>query len=95
MFEGLLRLPLDVKFHSTWILAPFLISVKMKHWVISYVVSDGLPVDPVSFLGGELANIILNKYGSIDYEWGISSASTDFVGHILYSKQYSLIYFSG
>ncbi|TFK31806.1 hypothetical protein BDQ12DRAFT_693512 [Crucibulum laeve] len=29
-------------------------------------------------LGGEVANIILNKYGDIDYEWGISSASTDF-----------------
>jgi hypothetical protein len=27
----------------------------------------------------EVANIILNKYGSIDYEWGIKSASTDFV----------------
>ena len=49
----------------------------------------------VTFLGGEVANIVLNKYGSIDYEWGISSASTDFVGYILYLKQYSLIYFSG
>lgn len=30
-------------------------------------------------VGDEVANTILNKYGSIDYEWGISSASTDFV----------------
>ena len=29
--------------------------------------------------GGEVANIVLNKYGAIDYEWGIKSASTDFV----------------
>ncbi|KAF9523772.1 hypothetical protein CPB83DRAFT_886687 [Crepidotus variabilis] len=29
-------------------------------------------------LGGEVANIVLNKYGAIDYEYGISSASTDF-----------------
>ena len=26
-----------------------------------------------------MANIVLNKYGAIDYEWGIKSASTDFV----------------
>ena len=31
-------------------------------------------------LGAEVANIVLNKYGAIDYEYGISSASTDFVG---------------
>ncbi|KAJ3568023.1 hypothetical protein NP233_g5984 [Leucocoprinus birnbaumii] len=34
-------------------------------------------------LGDEVANIILNKYGSIDYEWGIGSASTDF-GNVTY-----------
>ncbi|KAF9045487.1 hypothetical protein BJ165DRAFT_1477668 [Panaeolus papilionaceus] len=34
-------------------------------------------------LGGEVANIILNKYGAIDYEWGIKSASTDF-GNVTY-----------
>ena len=33
--------------------------------------------------GGEVANIVLNKYGAIDYEWGIKSASTDFVRHYL------------
>jgi hypothetical protein len=33
----------------------------------------------ISFPGDEVANIVLNKYGSIDYEWGIKSASTDFV----------------
>ncbi|KDR77128.1 hypothetical protein GALMADRAFT_66365 [Galerina marginata CBS 339.88] len=35
-------------------------------------------------LGGEVANIILNKYGAIDYEWGIKSASTDF-GNVTYA----------
>lgn len=34
--------------------------------------------------GGEVANVVLNKYGAIDYEWGIKSASTDFVRHLLY-----------
>ena len=36
-------------------------------------------------LGGEVANIVLNKYGAIDYEWGIKNASTDFVRHLLIS----------
>jgi amidohydrolase len=35
-------------------------------------------------LGGEVANIVLNKYGTIDYEWGIKSASTDF-GNVTYA----------
>jgi len=35
-------------------------------------------------LGGEVANIVLNKYGDIDYEWGIKSASTDF-GNVSYA----------
>jgi len=35
-------------------------------------------------MGGEVANIVLNKYGAIDYEWGIKSASTDF-GNITYA----------
>ena len=30
-------------------------------------------------VGGEVANITLNKYGDIDYMWGIKDASTDFV----------------
>ncbi|KAG6380178.1 hypothetical protein JVT61DRAFT_8267 [Boletus reticuloceps] len=34
-------------------------------------------------LGGELADVIRKQYGNIDYEWGISSASTDF-GNITY-----------
>jgi len=35
-------------------------------------------------LGGEVANVVLNKYGAIDYEWGIKSASTDF-GNVTYA----------
>jgi hypothetical protein len=31
--------------------------------------------------GDEVANIVHNKYGDIDYEWGIKSASTDFVSN--------------
>jgi hypothetical protein len=29
--------------------------------------------------GDELADVVLKRYGTIDYEWGIKSASTDFV----------------
>lgn len=35
-----------------------------------------------SHLGDEVANIVLNKYGTIDYEWGIKNAATDFVRHL-------------
>ncbi|KAJ3568027.1 hypothetical protein NP233_g5982 [Leucocoprinus birnbaumii] len=35
-------------------------------------------------LGDEVSRIMLNKYGSIDYEWGINSASTDF-GTVTYN----------
>ncbi|KAF5384097.1 hypothetical protein D9615_003262 [Tricholomella constricta] len=35
-------------------------------------------------LGGEVANIITAKYGAIDYEYGIKSASTDF-GNVTYA----------
>jgi len=35
-------------------------------------------------LGDEVGNIVLNKYGGIDYEWGIKSASTDF-GNVTYA----------
>jgi hypothetical protein len=34
-------------------------------------------------LGDEFAHIFKSKYGSIDYEFGISSASTDFVSSCL------------
>ncbi|KAJ8596037.1 hypothetical protein M405DRAFT_782165 [Rhizopogon salebrosus TDB-379] len=34
-------------------------------------------------LGDELADVVLKRYGAIDYEWGIKSASTDF-GNITY-----------
>jgi len=29
--------------------------------------------------GDELADVVLKRYGAIDYDWGIKSASTDFV----------------
>ncbi|KAJ7704398.1 hypothetical protein B0H17DRAFT_1193643 [Mycena rosella] len=35
-------------------------------------------------LGDEIAHIVRSKYGTIDYEWGIKSASTDF-GNVTYA----------
>jgi len=35
-------------------------------------------------LGDELANIVKNRYGCIDYEYGIAGTSTDF-GHVTYA----------
>jgi hypothetical protein len=29
--------------------------------------------------GDELVDVVLERYGALDYEWGIKSASTDFV----------------
>lgn len=40
-------------------------------------------------VGDEVANIVLSKFGSIDYEWGIKSASTDFVR--LYPRSKSML----
>ncbi|KAF8556613.1 hypothetical protein OG21DRAFT_1506366 [Imleria badia] len=42
-------------------------------------------------LGGELADVVRKRYGDIDYEWGISSASTDF-GNITYCMHVILPY---
>jgi len=42
-----------------------------------------------STVGDEVANIVLSKFGSIDYEWGIKSASTDFVR--LYPQSKSML----
>lgn len=36
--------------------------------------------------GGELADVVQKRYGNIDYEWGISSASTDFVSRVKTSR---------
>lgn len=33
--------------------------------------------------GGELADVVRKRYGDIDYEFGISSASTDFVSRTM------------
>jgi len=43
------------------------------------------------FAGDEVANIVLKKYGTIDYEWGIKRASTDFVNNFtcLFGRRYS------
>ncbi|KIM62892.1 hypothetical protein SCLCIDRAFT_779325 [Scleroderma citrinum Foug A] len=44
-------------------------------------IGNELVQNPV--LGAELADVVYKKYGTIDYEWGISSASTDF-GNVTY-----------
>ncbi|KAI6020159.1 hypothetical protein PISMIDRAFT_204265 [Pisolithus microcarpus 441] len=44
-------------------------------------IGNELVQNPV--LGTELADVVRKKYGSIDYEWGIASASTDF-GNVSY-----------
>ncbi|KAJ7337395.1 hypothetical protein DFH08DRAFT_657891, partial [Mycena albidolilacea] len=35
-------------------------------------------------LGDEVVHIVRSKYGDVDYEWGINSASTDF-GNVTYT----------
>lgn len=37
---------------------------------------------PTKFVGEEVARVTKGRYGAIDYEWGIKSASTDFVSAI-------------
>jgi hypothetical protein len=40
-------------------------------------VCSGLVLNIIS--GDELADVVLKRYGAINYDWGIKSASTDFV----------------
>jgi hypothetical protein len=67
----------------------FLIFVKIRLWVCHTKILQGIE-NLKRYSGGEVANIVLNKYGAIDYEWGIKSASTDFVrrfrciSHLIY-----------
>ena len=72
----------DVKYPLTIRRYPLLIFVKTKLWVRRIEILEGIK-RLISYSGGEVANIVLNKYGAIDYEWGIKSASTDFVCHLL------------
>jgi hypothetical protein len=46
---------------------------------------DDNPVIPPRFCtGAELSDVVRKKYGVIDYEYGISGASTDFVSVLVY-----------
>jgi hypothetical protein len=58
-------------------------------FISSHVIFAHWPIF-LAMEGGEVANIVLNKYGAIDYEWGIKSASTDFVSSLfsLLSKSF-------
>ncbi|KAI6020158.1 hypothetical protein PISMIDRAFT_675148 [Pisolithus microcarpus 441] len=47
------------------------------------VLSLGNELVQNSVLGEELADVVYKKYGTIDYEWGIAGASTDF-GNVTY-----------
>lgn len=45
---------------------------------------DGnLVISPRFRTGDELSNVVRKKYGVIDYEYGISGASTDFVSMLV------------
>jgi hypothetical protein len=49
---------------------------KQSTWY-EIAVCSGLVLNIIS--GDELADVVLKRYGAIDYDWGIKSASTDFV----------------
>jgi amidohydrolase len=51
--------------------------VKINNTLVAYDLRQN------TALGDELSNIVNNRYGFIDYEYGIASASTDF-GHVTY-----------
>ena len=59
--------------------------VRTRHlvclWLCTCNPSDGIRKDFLNPLniGDALAEIVKNRYGYIDYEYGIASASTDFV----------------
>ncbi|KAJ7672571.1 hypothetical protein DFH06DRAFT_1176795 [Mycena polygramma] len=53
-------------------------TVKVTHLAATYDLRQN------KALGDEVAHIVRSKYGDVDYEWGISSASTDF-GNVTYA----------
>jgi hypothetical protein len=80
MSKGPRRSQLDVKLQCPSNRNLFSTFAKIKHLVPSLqTFVDTKLIVPLRNLGAEVANVILNKYGAIDYEWGIHSASTDFV----------------
>jgi hypothetical protein len=82
MYTEPLHLLRDVKYPSNISGDLLLIFVKIELWVRQIKILTGIKRLKI-YPGGEVANIVLNKYGAIDYEWGIKSASTDFVRHPL------------
>ena len=42
------------------------------------------------FSGDEVARIVRSRYGEIDYDWGIKSASTDFVSELTWYHRHIL-----
>ncbi|KAI6126683.1 hypothetical protein F5141DRAFT_1186064 [Pisolithus sp. B1] len=55
------------------------------------VLSLGNELVQNSVLGEELADVVCKKYGTVDYEWGIASASTDFRSISLFSVTLTLV----
>ena len=80
LFTELLRLLRDVNYPLNIGGDLLLIFVRIELWVrqIKYL---GRTQRLKRYSGYEVANVVLNKYGSVDYKWGIKSASTDFVSH--------------
>ena len=63
-----------------------MIFARTKPWVIFITIYHILSLLlKYICVGGEVANVVLNRYGAIDYEWGIHSASTDFVSDFYFS----------
>lgn len=51
-------------------------------WYVLRFLKDG-SLSFIGMLGAELEDVVCKKYGMIDYVWGISGASTDFVSYLL------------
>jgi hypothetical protein len=47
------------------------------------LLDSNLVIPPIFCTGDELSNVVRKKYGVIDYEFGISGASTDFVSMLV------------
>lgn len=54
-------------------------SVSTKYLLYSPYSYLDLFLITITITGDEVANIVTRRYGSIDYEYGIKNASTDFV----------------
>lgn len=86
----------DVKWRLTMIFIWDMIWGRMqpsvRFWLFSAILSQCLHIRPCNSPGSELSDIINNRYGFIDYEYGIASASTDFVSTRTVASRVSIIW---